>query len=262
MSMAPEDVDVRQVIAPLAPLRREPHSGAALDTEALIGERVTVAEDDGEGWVRVTLMADGYAGYLPAAALGAPAGTTHRVVVPRTFVYPGPSIKLPPLAVLPLTGQVRVSAAEGDFARIRGDFGEGFVYAAHLLPLTAAWESDFVAVAERFLGVPYLWGGKSALGIDCSALVQLSLAAAGASAPRDSGPQSRGLGGPLGDGDFPGRGDLAFWPGHVGILRDAETLLHASGHHMLVVSERLTEALARIHEATGHDAVFRRLGSQ
>ncbi|MGV6872355.1 NlpC/P60 family protein [Pseudochelatococcus sp. B33] len=260
--MAPEQLAHRQVIAPLAPLRREPHSAAALDTEALIGERVEAAGDDGEGWVRVTLLSDGYAGYLPASALGEPVEATHRVVVPRTFVYPGRSIKLPPLAVLPLTGRVSALAAEEQFARIRGDFGEGFVYGAHLAPVAAAWESDFVTVAERFLGVPYLWGGKSALGIDCSALVQLSLAAAGVSAPRDSGPQSRELGEPLPDGETPQRGDLAFWPGHVGILRDADTLLHASGHHMLVVSEPLAEAMARIRRDTGHDAAFRRRAAQ
>lgn len=250
---------IRQVVAPLAPLRREPHAGAALDTEALIGERVALEEDEGEGWARVTLLRDGYAGYLPAVALGAPEAATHRVIVPRTFVYPGPSIKLPPLAVLPLAGEVAGTASAGNFVRIRGDFGEGFVYGAHLAPANDAWPDDFVAVAERFLDVPYLWGGKSAAGIDCSGLVQLALAATGRDVPRDSGPQANGLGEPLPGGAPLQRGDLAFWPSHVGILRDADTLLHASGHHMLVVSEPLAGAAARIHATTGHDASFRRL---
>lgn len=259
MSMVPDHLIHRQVIAPIAPLRREPHSAAALDTEALIGEMVAAAPDDGEGWAHVTLLRDGYVGYLPVSALGAPAEATHRISVPRTFVYPGPSIKLPPLAVLTLGGQINVLASDEKFARVHGDFGGGFVYNTHLAAVAAPWESDFVAIAEQFLGVPYLWGGKSALGIDCSGLVQLSLAAAGVLAPRDTGPQSRELGAPLPDGDTPRRGDLVFWPGHVGVLRNADTLLHASGHHMLVVSEPLKEAMARIRETTGHDAAFRRL---
>lgn len=265
---------IRQIIAPLAPLRRDPHSAAALDTEALIGERASVAEDDvlaGEGWAYVTLLRDGYTGYVPLAALGEPVEPTHRIIVPRTFVFPGPSIKLPPVAVLPLNGEVAVLPHGDEFLRVRGEFGEGFLYAAHLAPVADRPDLDFVAVAERFQNVPYLWGGKSALGIDCSGLVQLSLAATGVDAPRDSGPQSRTLGQDLSQGqdllqreDLPRyedlrRGDLAFWPGHVGILQDADTLLHANGHHMLVVSEPLADAVARIRAATGHEPSFRRL---
>lgn len=249
---------LRQVTAAIAPLRRIPVSDGALDTEALIGERVAVSDDDGEGWVRATLVGDGYSGFLPAAMLGDPVDVTHRIAVPRTFVYPGPSIKLPPLAVLPLTGTVRALERQAEFVRIHGEFGAGFVYAPHLMSLMDGWESDPVAVAERFLDVPYLWGGKSASGIDCSGLVQLALAAAGVSAPRDSGPQAQELGERLPEDTPLRRGDLAFWPGHVGILRDADTLLHASGHHMFVVSEPLAAAVARIRSATGHDPVFRR----
>lgn len=236
---------VRQVLAAAAPLRRDPVSSAALDTEALAGERVII-HDEMEGWAEVTLMQDGYRGFVPVSALGESAAVTHRVSVPRTFVYPGPSIKLPPLDVLPLHAHV-TATVEGDFGRVPG----GFIYGAHLLPVSAPPAPDFVAVAERFLEVPYLWGGKTAGGIDCSGLVQLSMAVAGMVAPRDSGPQARDLGRVLSEDEALRRGDLVFWPGHVGIMRDADTLLHASGYHMLVVSEPLAQATARIEAQTG-----------
>jgi cell wall-associated NlpC family hydrolase len=118
---------------------------------------------------------------------------------------------------------------------------------SHLQP-TTQYESDFVAVAERFLGAPYLWGGKTALGLDCSGLVQISLAAAGISVPRDTDVQAREIGTnlPLDEPLDLRRGDLVFWKGHVGIMCDAETLLHANAHHMLVARESFAEAHARI----------------
>jgi cell wall-associated NlpC family hydrolase len=129
----------------------------------------------------------------------------------------------------------------------------GFVFAAHLCPLDEP-ESDFVAVAERLLHAPYLWGGKSSLGVDCSGLVQISLDAAGVISPRDTDLQQQALGRPLPVEDrLSGleRGDLVFWRGHVGIMRDAETLLHANAHHMMVANEPLAEARDRIFGGTG-----------
>jgi cell wall-associated NlpC family hydrolase len=114
----------------------------------------------------------------------------------------------------------------------------GFIWRAHLAPLEAP-APDFVAVAEALIGAPYLWGGKSSLGVDCSGLVQIALLSAGKEAPRDSDMQEARLGSPV-ERDAPlRRGDLVFWKGHVGIMRDAETLLHANGTHMLVSSEPL-----------------------
>jgi cell wall-associated NlpC family hydrolase len=231
------------VAAPLAPLRQRPASDAPLDTEALLGENLLVFEVE-EGWAWAQLLRDGYVGYLPMEALAAGhAASSHRVSALRSFLYPGPSIKLPPSGILSYGAELEVTAESGVFAVTP----QGFVYARHLTPL-AVKAADFVAEAERFTGMPYLWGGKSSLGLDCSALVSLALAAAGISAPRDSDLQEAGLGSavPVDDG-LAGlqRGDLVFWDGHVGIMQDSSILLHANGHFMEVVSEPLQTANAR-----------------
>ncbi|MBV9635308.1 MAG: C40 family peptidase [Methylobacteriaceae bacterium] len=233
-----------QVREPALPLRRAPAGDAPLLTEALHGEIVTIYDEE-EGWAWGQLDADGYVGFLPAEGLDATVtAPTHRVATLRTFIYPGPDIKLPIMAALSLEARVCMTHSLGSFAGTAG----GFIWAAHLAPVGSV-EPDFVAVAERFLGVPYLWGGKTSLGLDCSGLVQVSLAASGIPAPRDSDMQEREIGNALAVGDgLAGlrRGDLVFWKGHVGIMRDAGTLLHASGHQMMVVSEPLRTARDRI----------------
>jgi cell wall-associated NlpC family hydrolase len=237
---------VREVVAPQAPVRRDPSPDAPLDTEALQGERVTLYEATDEGWAWGQLAGDGYVGWLPAAALAAPGPIpTHKVAVLRTLVFPGPSIKLPPTAALPLGARLAIVRHEG---RLAVTAGGGYVPMSHLAPVDAA-EPDFVAVAERFLGVPYLWGGKTSLGLDCSGLVQVALTACRIACPRDSDMQEQALGAPVStDAGFTNlrRGDLIFWKGHVAIVRDAETLLHANAFHMAVAIEPLAAAIARI----------------
>lgn len=233
-----------EVVVEVAGLRNAPSSDAGLDTQAIRGERVTIYEIE-EGWAWGQLERDSYVGFMPAAALKAAGpAPTHRVNVLRTFLYPGPSMKMPVEQALPLNAELRVTDIIGDFARI-GE--EGFVWAGHLAP-SDTFENDFVAVAERFIGAPYLWGGKTMLGLDCSGLVQTALQAAGLSAPRDTDMQEQELGASIGSVDLQGlqRGDLIFWKGHVGIMQDAQTLLHANGHHMLVASEPLAQAVSRI----------------
>lgn len=235
----------REIAVGIADLKNAPAPDAPLDTQALRGEIVTVYEDH-EGYAWSQLERDGYVGYLPSAAL-APIGPapTHRVNVRRSFVYPGPNMKLPPLAVLPFGARVAVVEQRDAFA-ILSDGGAVFV--AHLTDVAAQVE-DFVAVAESFLGAPYLWGGRTPDGLDCSGLVQTALTAAGVACPRDTDMQERALGRPLDLADGAPdlcRGDLVFWRGHVGIMQDAHRLLHANGFHMLVESEPFAAARERI----------------
>ena len=234
-----------QVIEPAAALRRTASHDARLDTEALLGETLMVYETTAEGWAWGQLEADGYVGWLSSNALGAvgPAAT-HKVIVPRAFAFAGPDIKLPPAAALPMGARLAVTRQDERFAVTALGW---HVPKVHLAPIKLR-QPDFVAVAERFVGVPYLWGGKTSLGLDCSGLVQIALQAAGVSCPRDSDMQELALGKLCSLASLR-RGDLVFWTGHVAIAIDPETLIHANAHHMAVAVEPAADAIARIKAA-------------
>ena len=241
----------REVIDAQASVRCAPAPDAAMVTEALKGERVTIYEANDEGWSWGQLDTDGYVGWLPSNALMQPGPEpTHRVTALRTLAFPGPDIKLPPVEILSLGARLAVIRIEGRFAVSTS----GYIPASHVAPI-ATTERDFVAVAERFVGVPYLWGGKTSLGLDCSGLVQVSLAACGIACLRDTDMQEAVLGSPQpleSALENLKRGDLVFWKGHVAIARDPQTLLHANAFHMAVVSEPASEAIERIR-AGGSD---------
>jgi cell wall-associated NlpC family hydrolase len=255
---------VRRVIAPTAPLRRIPRTDVAIDTELLRGETARVFEDTAEGWSWLQSEVDDYVGFAPTEALSAVAPEpTHKVTALRTFVYPRADLKLPPIATLSIASRIALAGkvlTRGTPYRLLAG-GEGAIVNVHVAPIAEAAEADFVAVAERFVGTPYLWGGRSGAGIDCSGLIQLSLMIAGHAAPRDTDMQRDAIG-TLVPGSIEARlerGDLVYWQGHAGILVDGEHLLHASGHHMAVVIETLAGAVQRIAASSGPPLCIRRL---
>ncbi|MEX0591058.1 MAG: NlpC/P60 family protein [Xanthobacteraceae bacterium] len=247
-----------RVLASAAPLHHEPRPDAVLDSQALHGEPVTVYETTDEGWAWGQLELDSYVGWLPASALGtAGAPPTHRIAALRTLVFLARDIRQPPLAALSLGSRVAIVRREGEFAVT--DAG-GFIPARHLAPIESV-EPDFVAVAARFTGAPYLWGGRSSLGLDCSGLVQVALQSAGVQCPRDSDMQAATGTAVRFDGDLDalGRGDLVCWKGHIGIVSAPGRLLHANAFHMGVAEEPLAEAVARIAKSGSQVTGVRRV---
>ena len=235
-----------RLTVPVAGLRPKPDAASGIDTELLFGEDVTVF-DRADGWAWVQAQSDGYVGYLPESALAdLDDPPTHHVIVPRTFVYPGPDLRFPVSTALSMGSRIAVVGE----AETRGTryflLADGrAVVANHCLPLGVHPSDDYVAIAARFLETPYLWGGRSGFGIDCSGLVQLALQMTGRAAPRDSDMQAAGLGTVI-DREALRRGDLVFWKGHAGIMTDEKTLLHANGHTMTVALEDFEAAVKRI----------------
>jgi cell wall-associated NlpC family hydrolase len=250
--------EICEIIEPVAPVRERPTGDASLLTQALAGERVTIYDRNDEGWAWGQLNGDGYVGWLPEMSIAKPShAPTHKITAIRTFAFPGPSIKLPPIETQVMGARLTIIREDGVF----GVTPEGWYLPLRHIGRLDQHESDFVSVAERFLGTPYLWGGKSSLGIDCSGLVQLSLHAAGIDCPRDSDMQQDALGRPLepAEADKLQRGDLIFWNGHVAIVRDATSIVHANAHHMATVIENTADAIARIKAGGSEITAIKRL---
>jgi hypothetical protein len=237
------------VCAGRASLRVRPNGDAAQDSELLFGEIFTVY-DNAQGWAWGQAANDLYVGYLRQDALAKSFDTEARVSALMAPVFAAADLKTLVRDLLPLNAAVPVKAREGDYVNV----GPGFVHRQHLV---AELQSDFVAVAERFVGVPYVWGGKTAAGLDCSGLIQTALQAVGKAAPRDTDMIEKALGDAIALSDVC-RGDLVFWKGHMGVMLDGARLLHANAFHMVVAIEPLVEAMARIEKIAGPVTSVRR----
>ncbi|HTX50719.1 MAG TPA: NlpC/P60 family protein [Caulobacteraceae bacterium] len=243
------------VSAPVAPLWRAADTTSERLDELIFGETFDALEDVGE-FLWGQARRDGYVGFVRAADLApARASPTHWVSALRASAFAEPSIKADATGPFSLNALVTVTAEEGGFARAEGG---GWFRRAHLAPVGLGFERDWTAVAERFLGAPYLWGGRTSLGLDCSGLVQQALYACGRACPRDADQQAR-LGRSVGRGDLR-RGDLVCWRGHIGLMLDETRLLHANAHDMAVAAEPVVDAMARIASGPkGEPTTFRRL---
>jgi len=247
-----------QVATPACALQRAPDSGAEQVDQLLFGERFDGLTSRG-GFVYGQARRDRYVGWAAREAL-APLQTppTHWVRALRTFVFPEPSIKAPPIAGLSTNALIAVEAVDGPFAKLISPTLAGWVPARHIAALGEV-ETDPAAVALRYLGTPYLWGGRDSIGLDCSGLVQQAFYACGRFAPRDSDMQAK-LGVAIGGAGDLAHNDLVFWRGHVGLMLDADRLIHANAFHMAVAIEPLAEAVPRIQAAGGGEpTAFRRL---
>jgi hypothetical protein len=233
-------VQPRRCAVGRAMVRNAADPAAPMISELLFGEAFDVLFEQ-DGFAFGQGRRDGYFGFVDRSALGpAGDGPTHRVSALSTLAFSRPDIKAPAPMILPQNSLVRVVRHEGRLAEVQG---LGFVIEAHLA-LIGVFDRDLAGVAQAYLGAPYLWGGRTVAGLDCSGLVQQAMTACGRFAPRDSD-QQRDAYGEIGFEDLK-RGDLAFWPGHVAILIDGERIVHANGYHMQTAIEPLAEALERI----------------
>jgi cell wall-associated NlpC family hydrolase len=248
------DPTVMGCTAPATGIHRGPDATSEQMDQLLFGETFEVIEEEG-AFVWGQARRDGYVGFVAASALKPlPPEPTHRISAIRTYAFAGPSIKTQAFGPYSMNALVAVEAEEGRLAKVAG---AGWMAAEHLAPI-GRFETDLAAVAERFLGAPYLWGGRESLGLDCSGLVQAALFACGLACPRDTDQQA-GLGREIARKDF-GRGDLVFWNGHVAIGLDAQRVVHANGFHMAVAVEPLETAITRIDAAgVGQPSTYRRL---
>ena len=239
-------------VTPREAMRAKPDTSSAAVSELLHGEEFAVLETSA-GWAWGYSRHDGYVGYVPVGSLDQALPPTHRVPA-AALIFEAADIKSLIIARLPAFAKLHAEPTDNaPFFAAAG----GFVHARHVQPVDHI-EPDPVAVAETLVGTPYLWGGRSGDGLDCSGLVQQVLACAGIAAPRDSD-QQQALGAAIADPATLKRGDLVFFPGHVGIMADTTRLAHANAYWMAVTVEPLADVVARLSDHPQPITAMRRI---
>ena len=246
-----------RINVPNAAMRPKPSLDSGIDTELLYGEPVSVL-DCAEGWAWVKSGVDAYVGYVEETALAeAGPSPTHWVTAPRTYIYSEPDMKRPVVKQLAMGSRITVTGE----AETRGTtyllVDGGAVIARHVGIVDVPVSDDYVSVAQRFLETPYLWGGRSGFGLDCSGLVQLCMMMTGKAVLRDTDMQRASIGHEIEKQDLK-RGDLVFWKGHVAMMQDAEVMIHSNGFTMDVARESLADAISRIVPMYGLPLAYRR----
>ncbi|CAM1639133.1 Endopeptidase [Bartonella apihabitans] len=250
---------LKRIVAPVAALYKIPDTLSERQSECLFGEDVKVFEEK-NGFCWVQAQQDGYVGYIEQSKIGSIGNhPTHRVNVPRTFQYRDADLRSPMISPLSMGSRISVvSEAETRGTRYARLDNGSFVVFNHIIPVSTVAD-DYVTIAESFIHTPYLWGGKSGLGIDCSGLVQLALMMTGRMVLRDTDMQQATIGKDIAPEDGLQRGDLVFWKGHVAIMVDSGTLIHANGASMDVRKENLDHAIERIAKNHSVPTGYRRL---
>ena len=250
---------LKRIVAPVAALYKVPDALSERQSECLFGEDVKVFEEK-NGFCWVQAQQDGYVGYIEQSKIGSIGNQpTHRVNVPRTFQYRDADLRSPMISPLSMGSRISViGEAETRGTRYAKLDNGSFVVFNHITPVSTL-ANDYVAIAESFIHTPYLWGGKSGLGIDCSGLVQLAMMMTGRMVLRDTDMQQATIGKDIAPEGGLQRGDLVFWKGHVAIMVDSGTLIHANGASMDVRKENFDHAIERIAKNHSTPTGYRRL---
>jgi len=244
---------ILQIAKPSTSMMSKPNGKSNLKSEALFGESFLILEIHSH-WAFGKLQTDNYLGWIKLSNLGSMPRATHRIKALRTIMFSKPDIKSHPISYLPLGSLISITSHDQLWAEVIYDnikrSKKGYVYKKHI-QYKSIVNQDWISTAELLIGTPYKWGGRNSISLDCSALVQLSLATANIKFPRDTKDQSMFVSKEIKNIKNIKRGNLIYWPGHVAIAQNSKNIIHANAHHMMVTEEEIEMASKRIESECG-----------